>query len=565
MFCASAANGVTLQNQAFAGNQRLFNIYDGPSSEFNNIYSDVHVTNIGTVGQCKPGGNSNPGECTSLEYMNGFVQGVLQFPPTGQTDNQCILPNAAIAWKQPNGFYYPPAFNSENLAFNTVNGHQVDIRHFVIQPLYEPNSFKENLTDVQNHYCAWEPNIFSGNGFTDIDRQTELTDNDGSFTGLLASDPMETPSEGPTISVNKDVFFNAPVVTDECASGQQPPTASGKDSGATVNTSPYEHLTTAIVAECAKAEGANCGGNWTSTEPGGGCSNPTCFGVPLYRQYLTSDEASTLRPSIFMMGQGNAQRSTLTANRGNYYIDTTNSQAQQVAKGASLFSVFQPSTSYDVFLIFANNRTRQTYSMYIGTGLTTDQAMKALTPGRIMIPDTTYPFCSNENDSPSCAACGTQCTGSWATFDKYSDTTGLLQVTIDLSNQADLSVVNREPYCQPTTYCAWDSSANTCGCKPGSDCTDPQVCSYGTKDIDCPVGGCYGFRITLPGGFAAEPQIGLPPKPTDFPPDQTKLVAASSEVAGNCYYGEVPKPRPGPRRRRPFQPLSTEPVNWQKP
>lgn len=152
-FCVSPENGVTFQNQAFAGNQRLFNIYDGPSSEYNNIYSDVHVTNIGTVKECKPGGNNNPGECFGLGYMNGYGPGsVIQTPPTNQTTNNCILPNAAIAWKQPNGFYYPPAFNSGNLVFNNV-----DIRHFVIQPLYEPNSFTENSTAIQNTYCAWEP------------------------------------------------------------------------------------------------------------------------------------------------------------------------------------------------------------------------------------------------------------------------------------------------------------------------------------------------------------------------------------------------------------------------
>ena len=45
--------------------------------------------------------------------MNGYQVGVLQNPQTNQPGNDCILPNAAIAWKQPNGFYYPPAFHSK--------------------------------------------------------------------------------------------------------------------------------------------------------------------------------------------------------------------------------------------------------------------------------------------------------------------------------------------------------------------------------------------------------------------------------------------------------------------
>ena len=49
------------------------------------------------------------------------------------------LPNAAIGWKQPNGFYYPPAFHSANLFFD-----KVDIRHYVIQPLFKPGTY---LTD----------------------------------------------------------------------------------------------------------------------------------------------------------------------------------------------------------------------------------------------------------------------------------------------------------------------------------------------------------------------------------------------------------------------------------
>jgi hypothetical protein len=55
-----------------------------------------------------------------------------------------------------------------------------------------------------------------------------------------------------------------------------------------------------------------------------------------------------------------------------------------------------------------------------------------------------------------------------------------------------------------------------CGCKAGSACTDDKVCSHGTKDIDCPVAGCYGFEITLPSRFVAQPQALLPPTPTTF-------------------------------------------------
>jgi cell migration-inducing and hyaluronan-binding protein len=536
-FCASAVDGITFVNSNFGTNQRLFNIYDGPSSEYNNIYSDVHVTKVGSPGGC------NTGTCFGLGFMSAYVQGVIQSPPTGKPTNTCILPNAAIAWKQPNGFYYPPAFSSDHLVFSGV-----DIRHFVIQPLYvpyQPDYFTEDSTAIKNTYCSWATGMFR-NSFTDIDRETELTDDDGTLTGLTSEDTHQTPSAGPSISVTKALFNNAPVLTDECASGQLPPSepiASGTGE-ATVDTSPYEYLTTAVVAECA-LRGGNCGGNWS----GNRCSDPTCYGVPLYRQYLTPAELqdfrsdNTHRPSIRMMGQASAQRSALTLNHATYYIDTSVPLDTQKSS-SSFFNAFQGDGVYDFFLVFANNRTKQAYSLYIGRDLTQEQAKAVITPGRMQIPSNDFPFCTTEGDNSECK-CGPQCTGSWATFGGYESSTGLLTINIDLSQQSDLEVANRKPFCQPTTYCSWNSETSTCGCKAGSSCTDDKVCSYGTKDIDCPVGGCYGFRIKLPGGFVAAQQ--QPPTPilfTDGDPYFQKgtvtFDAANAATAGACHYSSVP-------------------------
>ncbi len=90
----------------------------------------------------------------------------------------CYLPNAAIGWKQSNGFYYPPAFHSDSLFFNNV-----DIRHFVIEPMFLPGTFTTDPKQVQARYCTYTSTMF--NNFTDIDRQTELNDDQGSLTGLL--------------------------------------------------------------------------------------------------------------------------------------------------------------------------------------------------------------------------------------------------------------------------------------------------------------------------------------------------------------------------------------------
>ncbi len=50
------------------------------------------------------------------------------------------------------------------------------------------------------------------NNFSAVDRQTELTDDDGSLTGYAH-----------TTSVNEDLFFKAPVEGPECQSDLQTP------------------------------------------------------------------------------------------------------------------------------------------------------------------------------------------------------------------------------------------------------------------------------------------------------------------------------------------------------
>jgi hypothetical protein len=118
--CLSRAEGVAFPLSDFGNNQRLFNIYDGPSYQDSNAYLNITET---TIPDCTPNPNGN---CFNSQSMYGRVLGM---PRDG---NRCYLPNAAIAWKQPNGFYYPPAFHSRNLFFQNV-----DIRHFVIEPLFQ--------------------------------------------------------------------------------------------------------------------------------------------------------------------------------------------------------------------------------------------------------------------------------------------------------------------------------------------------------------------------------------------------------------------------------------------
>jgi cell migration-inducing and hyaluronan-binding protein len=217
-YCLSKAEGVSIPLTAFSVNQRLFNIYDGPAYQAGNAYFDITTTDCPITGARtdKPG----------CMYGTAVALGVRKVPETAKPCEEpggAFLPNAAVAWKQPNGFFYPPAFHSENLFFDNV-----DIRHYVVNPLFKaPDNVTGDLdfhqggtylTDfalAQMQFCTSSPDMF--NGFSGIDRQTELSDDDGSLTGLINDlDPQK--DYAGTISVNQDPFFAAPVESAECRS-----------------------------------------------------------------------------------------------------------------------------------------------------------------------------------------------------------------------------------------------------------------------------------------------------------------------------------------------------------
>ena len=293
--------------------------------------------------------------------------------------NTCYLPNAAIGWKQPNGFFYPPAFHSQNLFFD-----KVDIRHFVIQPEFTPGTFKTDQDTGEatllhvSDAGGYDPGLFKG--FTDVDRQTVLNDDDGSLTGLIAKPkPAKTgedESERETISVNFDSYFKAPVEAVECASDvANPPT--GFPPG-TALTSPYEYLTTAVYPACARFQGPQppdtepaCGyrlpNDPVTPEPlqnpswNSDCTTGTCYGVPLYRQGLTSGESMDGTQAIRMMGTNLWQRGTLTANNGVYYVDTAAGPVKQMA--SPFKNIFEASRTYYVLFVYATPATHQVYQM----------------------------------------------------------------------------------------------------------------------------------------------------------------------------------------------------------
>ncbi|MFO1058442.1 MAG: hypothetical protein U1E53_15925 [Dongiaceae bacterium] len=532
-FCMNRKQQWSINFDNWSVEQRLFNIYDGPFSQAENAYLDVS-TSVLDESKCNVGERKL--DCLRRYYPIAFgpVFGLMKTQTVtasaettlaGQGGFQCFLPNAAIAWKQPNGFYYPPAFHSDELFFD-----KVDIRHFVIEPLFSGTGYQTDNAAVEKVYCKrTETNIF--NNFSDVDRQTVLNDDDGSLTGLVH-----------TLSVNKQSpFFTAPYETDECASqtGVTSVTPPPPAPTATAKTSPYDYVTTVLLPGCTQkapavtnqpltlcgcdVNGENCT-EWAKT-----CSDGTCAGVKLYRQLKVALGEDP--PFIRMAGQSTWQRSTLSADHGVYFIDTTYTQAQQVADGfdpnkpgpvpeKGKINVFKAGEDYYVFFIFAQDTTKQDYKTYVGgTDLKKGTATLQGCSGTPAMP-APYLVRANIATAPSKVTkpVGTF-PGTWC-YNETGTEPGVLTVHLDMTAYAaELSPLPNPTYnsqCQPKTFCT--ATGSSCGCAPGNpmyssakkDCDN--ICGkWAVKDLDCPSAGCIGFGFTLPTPFNLPVSSARPP------------------------------------------------------
>jgi cell migration-inducing and hyaluronan-binding protein len=575
-YCVSTPEGVTFPVSSFFNNQRMFNIYDGPAYEDTNAFLDITTTDCAN------------GVDNGCMYGTSTAPGVPKIPGT----DKCYLPNAAIAWKQPNGFFYPPAFHSRNLFFGNV-----DIRHYVIDPLFKPNTYISDDPLSAQIYCFANGAKF--NGFTGIDRQTELNDDDGSLTGL--SNTLLDSRVKQTISVNEDPFFTAPVETPECLSNIGPngdpknacvlPKNPPVQAPVTAKTSPYDYVATVVYHPERVVDKKDM---WSKD-----CTNPMCYGVPLFRQDLAgvdggSAEKSTREwvnwyrdpgskencganantpgcrwPFIRMAGAAIATRETLTVNGGAYYIDTTvprdmqekevfNQQGPALGSLTSSYNVFEPNESYTVFFLYLKNTTHQTYRIYVGKDFA-DDGIRAVQVG---IPDSTLKV-NPLSPMPS-----------WLTVDRSAvKTTGVLTVNLAFGPN-DISLLAPSPsngMCQPHEFCRAQGNqcvGNVSERDPrfwvvgGHTSYGPQeanaICSqWAVKDLDCPPSGCLGFQFTLPPKFVADATAAAPsphrPRPQMFPTSTIQFERTST----------VPDKAPGGACHYPLLPVASDPKDGQ--
>jgi len=589
LYCISKNNSFTLGKfTGFAVSQHMFNIYDGPADQDSNAYLDIKKYDLGK-------------DSTKSVYKD--VVGIPKAVLTEKTQDgttiaagNCYIQNAAIGWKQPNGFYYPPTFHSSNLFFDNV-----DIRHYVIVPQFAGNTYKTDAGQVAKRYCAPSGDALFNN-YSAIDRQTILTDDDGSLTGYKN-----------TISINTDNFFRAPIEGIECQSDGAVP------EGGTARTSPYAMVTTVVYPDDAQfaqppgefgrvcrndptpdpKKGPHPDPNWDSE-----CSNEGCFGVPLYRLYQTGSErgkalvtgsilgttmtvtavtsgtiyqgmtitgmgvsagttitnfitgsggngtynvnisqsvasttltGTTAIEFIRMAGSDICQRQTMTVNHGLYYVDLTASPTTQKKWPGSggnppRKNIFVAGKKYDFFLVYANKDTEQTYQMYVGPGFTRATDVELIRANIANAPFTITPDAGN----------------STALKTEYDGT--ILKVTLNLSGFAEDFKKAAKDLCVPQTFCDWKPDdtlprGGTCVGKAGfGNLTADErniACSYAGKDIDCPSGGCVGFRVKLPASFTASDQtrnLNAPSKLAQCFPANWNITPAQADPgrAGAC-------------------------------
>ncbi|MCI0737127.1 MAG: hypothetical protein L0Y50_12800, partial [Beijerinckiaceae bacterium] len=389
----------------------------------------------------------------------------------------------------------------------------------VIVPQFSGNTYTTDMDEVKARYCTLAGNMF--NNWTAIDRQTVLSDDDGSLTGWAK-----------TISVSEDPFFTTPRDGIECQ------TDTSTKEGGTAKTSPYDYVSTVVYPDCAKLGGTGCAGlNWDQD-----CTNPNCFGVKLYRLYQTGPErpmpavTTNIPQFIRMAGSSIYQRQTMTVNHGLYYVDLTPSTTTQFNFG-NLLNVFMGGETYDFFYVFSTPDTQQTYKMFVGKNLAKMPDVKPIRVNIKTAPLVITPDTQRSALSPPPA---------------YDPKDGILTVTLNLKAFKPDYDSARIDHCVPKTFCAWNGSK--CVGKPDvyppltlAELTQAErnaTCAYAGKDIDCPTGGCVGFSVTLPEGFVANNQTAangnalLKPLAKCFPNDDIwnnkELKPAPSTLAGAC-------------------------------
>jgi hypothetical protein len=583
--CPLPEDGTSLFTGGFQP-KRLINIYDGPFFAEGNVFTNLPAF------ECDPT-KVTDGMPDCGIYMSTIqpqsCDGLPNVPSASMSGGMCVM-NAAVGWKQPNGFYYPPAFAFESTAFGSDT-----IRHNVVD---QYSAYVQGTLGNPPQPIHYTP-LLVYDGITPIDSSTILNDFDGTFTetcwGTDCSSVAPPAAQRRTSSVSANHFFDAPSQTPECQSYG-------------VQTAPAKFLTTVVAPLTADGTAVDSGA-WNATFPA----------VPIYRQRLLSSETPCSGPicngaawscdsATFMMGGQNGQAPYLTADGGLYYIDTdAGGQGVDCIAGQSTCTsgcvepaTFNPGSSYVLYQLFAKESTQVTYQIYVGAGAMgqwvwvkphlvpsganptvapcsptpTSSSATPMVPSPTPTPSSATPSSPTPTQTPggSLRAAANDMLVEPITDQSLIDALnqnvtendGILEITFDSNLIADqFAFTSRDcnEQCLPRNVCQVSSDGSRCELastftEPGLTEAVSEICakwvtrvggstadSDGLSLSDCPASGCLGYRFDLPASWAAKSyaDVGLP-LATCFPDDATwnRPLALTTPAAGVCPMPPVP-------------------------
>ena len=361
---------------------------------------------------------------------------------------------------------YPPAFHSANLYFNGT----VDIRHFVIEPLFEPGPTRPGDSGPGvRQYCNWND--------ATVHRLHRRRPADGALRRRRLADGLRKDRVGEP----------RPVL--QCA--DEASSASRKRRPRRVRTTTSRPWSTpdarSPTPACPPRHLQEPTAHWfwaehARTRPAMACR---CTG-----SCHRSKRRRKIDPSSRWPGQYTRQRSTLTTNNGKYFIDTTVSYAKQ-RQTASNINVFKEGVTYYLFLLFAKTTT-QTYRSTSAT--TSTRTPTCGRRGRHHGPQGQVP---GDGLAARDGQALRRATGSSRhdaeDFDEFSKTT----------RARSKAGASRAASARGRRDNANLATGGTCGCNasspfeavPDTNNAGENVCAWAQKDIDCPQGGCYGYRL----------------------------------------------------------------------
>ncbi|MEW6268602.1 MAG: G8 domain-containing protein [Thermodesulfobacteriota bacterium] len=489
--CMFPAAGTGFWKGAFQP-KRLVTIYDGPTYADGNTFLNVGAWEC----DAQPcAGAADPSKC------KGFAGGELVLPcgiyssttqPKGPSGgNNVAVLDAAIGWKQRNGFYYPPAFDyrrssflkgrsdSLNMCLTAAPGDYQDLR-------FQPGSCRHNVVDRTQTYLTGNIVGLNGQPISEsgplnqlqvgtIDFATILLDLDGSLTGSTSTIDGR-PSPGLTTSVSRNVFYDAPSQTPECLSHG-------------VQTSPYTFISTVV----GQLSGPPSAASNTILREGASWGLQPAIGI--YRQWkLKADhDREQTKPctqvcdggqygcarASFMGMASLAQASYLTMTEppglsdsqtgGLYYIDT-NSGAQSlscVVGNSFTQATFEGTRSYVLYNLFPQRDSKTSYQLYVGD--VTNIGDIEFRWVRVTVHEIDGALQKVEQ------LCDPREPNQWCSSLRPPDPVdGVLTVTVDhtkLLPDSAFDASSRPDYdrCMPRDLCYFDASANKCRrCDPAA-------------------------------------------------------------------------------------------------